>query len=240
MDSSFVTLRIDNGIAIITMNDGGKNLISPKMIQELNASLDKAEKQGAVVILTGSNEILSAGFDLKTLRSGAIKAFGMLMGGFKLAARLLAFRTPVIIACNGHAVAMGAFLLLSADYRIGVAGNYKIVTNEVAIGLTMPHTGVEVCRQRLAPVHFTRSVLLSEEYNPQSALDAGFLDRVTDADKLLDEALIKANDYSKLDLKAHYKSKLRARRDLLHTMRSAIATDRIDLILTGIKRMLGM
>jgi len=58
----------------------------------------------------------------------------------------------VIIGCTGHAVAMGAFLLLCGDYRVGVDGPFRIVANEVAIGMTMPFTAIEFCRQRLTPL----------------------------------------------------------------------------------------
>ena len=52
-----------------------------------------------------------------------------------LSERLLAFPTPVVIACPGHAIAMGLFLLLSGDLRIGAEGRFKLVANEVAIGM---------------------------------------------------------------------------------------------------------
>lgn len=87
------------------------------------------------------------------------------------------FPQPVVVACSGHAIAMGAFLLLSADHRVGVTGSsHKITANEVAIGLTMPRAAVEICRQRLAPAHFQRALNLAEPYTPDSAVEAGFLD----------------------------------------------------------------
>ena len=45
---------------------------------------------------------------------------------------------------------MGLFLLLRAT-SIGAEGPFKLVANEVAIGLTLPLAAVEVCRQRLSP-----------------------------------------------------------------------------------------
>jgi enoyl-CoA hydratase len=101
----------------------------------------------------------------------------MARAGFELAARVLAFPAPVVIACTGHAIAMGLFLLLSGDYRVGVAGPYKFTANEVAIGLSVPETAMAICRQRLAPSYFTRTVL-SEVFGPDDAVPGGFLDRV--------------------------------------------------------------
>lgn len=79
----------------------------------------------------------------------------MLKAGAEMTERLLTFPYPVGAVCTGHAIAMGAFLLLSADYRIGTNPEAKIQVNEVLIGLTLPHFAIEVCRQRLTPAHFS-------------------------------------------------------------------------------------
>ena len=236
--SKIVSYHLQDQIAIITMNDGSKNLISPKMVRELNYALDQAEKDKAIVIITGSDGVFSAGFDLKVLKSGAKQAFTMLNGGFALATRLLSFPTPVIIACNGHAIAMGVFLLLSGDYRIGVEGAFKIVANEVAIGLTMPATAIQVCKQRLTPADFVRAVMLSEEYKPDTAVAAGFLDCVVDSeDLLMQKAISTATAYTKLDLVAYYKTKLRVRKQLIKAMKRANRFDKFDIVWQGLRRM---
>ena len=94
-------------------------LCSLPLFKEVNAALDRALSDKAVVILAGRPGVFSAGFDLKVLRGGGPDAVPMLQEGFKLAERMLSFPTPILVACSGHAVAMGVFLLLSVDYRIG-------------------------------------------------------------------------------------------------------------------------
>lgn len=230
---------VDDGIGHITLDDGGQNVLSPAMLKAINQALDACEKANAVVILTGRENILSAGFDLKILKTGVNNAMAMLLGGFRLSRRLLSFPTPVIIANPGHAIAMGSFLLLSADYRIGTRGDFKIVANEVKIGLTMPHSAIAVCRDRLAPAHFQRATLLSEQYNPESAVAAGFLDEVVSADELMRSAEQKAIDYQALDSTAHRDSKLRIRKALLKQMSRAIRADRNAFIAMGLKRIFG-
>ena len=235
---SLVDCNIENGIATIKMDDGKSNVISPQMLAQLNQALDAAEKANAVVILTGREDIFSAGFDLQILRTGMLNTYKMLIGGFSLSRRLLAFPTPVIIACNGHAMAMGAFLLLSGDYRIGVEGDSKITANEVKIGLVVPHTALEVCRQRLTPAHFDRATLLSELYHPQSAVAAGFIDKVVVKEDLQANAQQCAEQFAALDLNAHYQSKLRMRKEMLKTLSRAIRADKIDFFIRGVKRAL--
>jgi enoyl-CoA hydratase len=217
-----VSYRLDGAIASIIMDDGKVNAMSPDMIAELNDALDRAEADRATVLLTGREGVLSAGFDLPTLRAGGSGAIDMVRSGFELAARVLSFPRPVVIACNGHAVAMGVFLLLSGDYRIGVAGPYKLMANEVALGLTMPWAAVEILRQRLTPAYFNRATLLSEPCAPEHAVDAGFLDRVVEAAQLQDVARGAAGALSGLDMPAHAASKLRARRPALDAIRAGI------------------
>ena len=199
------------------------------MLAEVNASLDQAHADRAIVVLSGREGMLSAGFDLKVLTAGGPDALGMLRAGFELAERILSFPMPVVIACNGHAVAMGVFLLLSGDYRVGAAGPFRIVANEVAIGLTMPMAAVEICRQRLAPAHFNRAVILAEQYSPEDAVAAGFLDRVVQPSELQDVARSTAVQFGKLNMNAHAASKLRAREQALKAIRSAIESDMASL-----------
>ena len=225
---TLVSYQLDGSVATITMDDGKVNALSLQMLTELGAALDRALADRAVVVLTGRDGIFSAGFDLTVLRAGGSDASAMLRAGFELAERILSFPTPVLIACTGHAIAMGVFLLLSGDYRVGAAGPYKITANEVAIGLTMPRAAVEICRQRLAPAHFNRAVILAEIFSPDDAVAAGFLDRVVPAPELQDVAASAAGLLAKLDSDAHAASKVRARDNSLHALRAAIEADDAD------------
>jgi enoyl-CoA hydratase len=220
-----VSYHCDDTIATITIDDGKVNALSLAVLAELDAALSRAERDDAVVILAGRGGVFSAGFDLPVLRGGGPDALAMLRAGFELAARLLAFPRPVVIACTGHAVAMGVFLLLSGDYRVGITGPYKITANEVAIGLTMPRAAVEVCRQRLTPAHFNRAVVLAETFTPADAVAAGFLDRTVEASSVHEVARVVAAQLATLDRSAHEATKRRARAQALSAIRSAIDAD---------------
>ena len=226
--SDVVTYQFNDSIATITMDDGKVNALSLQMFSELNAAFDRAKADGAVVVFTGREGKFSAGFDLGELGAGGADAATLLRSGFELAERILSFPTPVVIACNGHAIAMGVFLLLSGDYRIGVDGPYKINANEVALGMTMPRTAVEICRQRLAPAHFNRAIILAEPYSPADAVGAGFLDRVVEASELQNVARNTAAQLATLNMDAHAASKLRARESALKAIHAAIKADDAD------------
>ncbi|MFZ5933464.1 enoyl-CoA hydratase [Pseudomonas putida] len=223
--SELITYHAEDGIATLTLNNGKVNAISPDVIAAFNAALDRATQERAVVIITGQPGILSGGYDLKVMTSGPKEAVALVTAGSTLARRLLSHPFPVIVACPGHAVAKGAFLLLSADYRIGVEGPYKIGLNEVQIGMTMHHAGIELARDRLRRSAFHRSVINAEMFEPKDALDAGFLDKVVPAEQLLEVAQGVARELKKLNMLAHKNTKLKVRKGLLDTLDEAILLD---------------
>jgi enoyl-CoA hydratase len=220
--SSLVTYHCKDSIATIKMDDGKMNVMSMRMMNELNLALEQAEADSAVVVLSGREGVFSAGFDLPVLAAGGSDALAMLITGFRLAERILSFPTPVVVACSGHALAMGAFLVLAADYRIGADGAFKIGTNEVAIGLTMPLSGIEICRQRLTPAYFNRAVINAEIFTPTAAMEGGFLDRVAPIGELHELANSTAAVLAKLDMAAHSATKKRVRAHTLHALAAAI------------------
>lgn len=220
-----VSYRLLDGVATIAIDDGKVNALSPAMLAEIGTALDRATADEAVVLLTGRPGLLSAGFDLTVLRARGPQADAMVRSGFELAARMLAHPRPVVIACTGHAIAMGAFLLLSGDYRIGVAGPYRITANEVAIGLTLPLAATEICRQRLTPAAFSRATVLAEVFGPADAVQAGFLDRMVAEPELADAARQVAEHVRELDMGAHAATKLRVRSGALSAITAAITQD---------------
>jgi enoyl-CoA hydratase len=220
-----VSYEHSDGVSTITMDDGKVNAMSVAMMEEVNAALDQAEEHRSVVILTGREGVLSAGFDLAVFKQGMEPLMEMLRVGARLTERLLSFPFPVVAACSGHAIAMGSFLLMSSDVRIGTDGPFKIGMNEVAIGMTLPHFAVEIARHRLTPAYFDRSAILAEMYAPQEAVAPGFLDRVVSSDQLLGTARETATALSKLDMAAHAATKLRVRGPMLEALKQAITSE---------------
>lgn len=224
--SELVTIEIEQNVATITIANGKANAISHQVVDEMNQALDQAEQAKAVVVITGRIGMLSGGYDLKVMKDSMSAAMALVEKGSTLSRRLLSFPFPVLLACSGHAVAKGAFLLLSADYRIGIDGDFKIGLNEVAIGMSMHHAGVELARGRLAPVFFNRSVILAEMVSPKEAVTAGFLDKVVSEEEFYPTVNYIAQTMTKLDMRAHYNTKLRARAQLLQILDECIEKDR--------------
>lgn len=225
MTEDLARYAADGDVATITLDDGKVNALSPAMSAAVAARLDEAEAAQDVkaVILTGRATTFSAGFDL---RVDADQWPAMLVAGAGLAERIMAFPKPVVVACNGNAIAMGGFLLLSADHRVGAQGEFRIGLNEVMIGLTLPWFGIEIARHRLARPFFDRCTVTGVLLGPDEALAAGFLDEVVAPDSLSDAARAVAAQLAGVDPVAHAATKLRIREHALAGIRDGI--DRIQ------------
>ncbi len=223
--NEFVTYQSKENYAIITIQNGKANAISYDVIDGLNDCLDKAEQENKVVILTGQSGIFSAGFDLNVMTKSTEAAKELVTKGSQLSLKMLSFSQPIIVACSGHAIAKGAFLLLSADYRIGIEGDFKIGLNEVQIGMTMHNAGITIAKARLSEVYVNRSVNNAEIYNPKQAIDAGFLDVIVPENHLLPTAIKVAELFSTLNKKAHAATKLKVRKQHLQDLEEAIQQD---------------
>ena len=220
-----IDLDITEQIAIITLKNGKVNAISPQVIVEINDALDQAESAGAVVILTGQPGIFSGGFDLKTMKESSESAVALVTAGSTLSRRMLSFPFPIIGACTGHAIAKGAFLLLSCDHRVGSSGAFKIGLNEVAIGMTMHQAGIEVARNRIPINYLTRSVINAELFSPEAAVPAGFFDTVVEPEQLMVTAKRIAKQMLTLNMTAHHGTKLKERKAMLAALDAAIVLD---------------
>ncbi|MEH6347371.1 MAG: crotonase/enoyl-CoA hydratase family protein [Bermanella sp.] len=223
--TDLVSYQLDGKIATIMLKNGKVNAMSPDHIAAINGALDQAEQDKAVVMIVGQPGIFSAGFDLKVFQANPVTGVEMVKAGSTLCRRLLSFPTPVIGVCTGHSVAQGCFTLMACDYRVGVDGPFQLGLNEVQIGMTMHHFGIELPRARLTPSYFQRSVNNAQMYSPAEAVEGGFLDKIVASEDLMKTAMAEAQRLSGLNLAAHKATKLKMRATLLKTLDEAIELD---------------
>jgi len=222
--TSSVGYELNETVATVTLDDGKVNVLGPAMQQSINEALDHAEKDGAkAVVLAGNARVFSGGFDLAVFQSGdAEAALAMLAGGFELSIRCLSFPVPVIMAATGPAIAMGSFLLLSGDHRIGQPKS-RCQAVEVAIGMTIPISAIEIMRARLTPAAFNRGAVLAATFAGDEAVDGGWLDEIVQADKVLTRAQeVAAEAATTLHARAHLATKLKMRDAALKAIRAGI------------------
>ena len=199
------TLTQHDDVSIITLDDGKANVFSANMSNTINALLDEVPDDKGSLLFTGRPGLFSAGFDLKTISGGDPKAaLEMTTAGFKLLSRIYSFPRPVIAASSGHAIALGAFLLCCADYRLGAAGNFIVQANETRNGMAIPTPILEISKSRILKNHWYRAILNAEAYPISDSIDAGYLDEVVDPEELMSKSLEVAKDLATLS-HPHYK-----------------------------------
>jgi len=226
------TLTNDENVSIITLDDGKVNVFSPTMIEEVSNLLDKVPTDKGSLIIVGREGIFSAGFDLKVLMSGdAEKAVGMLRSGFEMLSRIFSFPRPIVAACSGHAIALGAFLLCSCDYRVGIKGKFQIGANEVRNNMIVPTPILELAKFKLAKNHKQRALLNGEMYSIEDAVAPGYLDEVVEPDKLIETAKAKAKDLATLGHPFYHQTKQLDQEEVIKKINSGIEKITVSAIM---------
>jgi enoyl-CoA hydratase len=189
-----VTYTLDADVAVVTFDDGKVNVLTHAVIDALSGAIAKAGGEARAVAVIGRDGRFCAGFDLAVMRQGPLEAGTLLAAGARLALDLYLSRIPVVLGCTGHALAMGAILLMSADARVGAEGPFKLGLNEVAIGMPMPRFAAALARDRLTPTHLNASVQLARIWDPAGAVAAGYLDELCPAPEVAGRAVALARE----------------------------------------------
>ena len=212
-----------NNIAVITFDDGKANVVGHGFLDHINSGLDKAEQENAgAVILRGREGIFSGGFDLEEFKKGPEAGLAMVKRGFELLIRLYSFPLPLVAACTGHSIAMGAFVVMACDMRVGIQGSFKMRLPETAIGMELPPILLALTASRISDQHMTRVALLSEAYDPECAVDAGFIDETVDAQQLDARSMEIAEQLAQLPQSQFATNKLAIRASTLQAMQESL------------------
>lgn len=216
-------IQFHDVVAEIRMDRPPANALNRELVELLLAGLETARMDGArAIVLTGRPGMFSGGLDvpeLLALDRRHIEAFWGLF--FNLTRQLAASPVPVIAAVSGHAPAGGAVLALNCDWRIGVAGKFKIGLNEVQVGLPVPGTVLVALEQVVGPRLARRLATRGEMLSMDDAAAAGLLDELVAADQLLPTALARANELLALPPVAMNTTRLAAKARLIEALNSS-------------------
>ncbi|MEN8722324.1 MAG: crotonase/enoyl-CoA hydratase family protein [Alphaproteobacteria bacterium] len=219
-----INLHYHDNVAHIALDDGKANAVSFAFIDAFNEALDQidANDDAKAIVISGRDGMFSAGFDLKVMMNEPERAMEMVANGGKLFLRLFQHPLPTIAAMTGHSMAAGILLAMSCDTRIAAEGNYKIGLNETAIGMVLPHYGLELAKARIAPHRLTEAFVQARLYSPEEAVPVGYVDRVTSPDKVVEESLALAAQATALPGAAYAGNKLLIRQPFIDAIAKSL------------------
>jgi len=225
--SDAVTTTVEDGVAVVRLDDGKANAMSVAVIGGLHDAMDTANKEATALCLVGNAKALCAGFDLSVMRGGVEGMIELVRSGGELLMRLYGHPQPTVAAVTGHAMAAGALLVLACDTRVSGDAPSKIGLNEVAIGMTLPDFAVELARDRLSKRYLTRATVEAEIFDPEGALAAGYVDMIVGAGQCERTAIDIARRLGQLDATAYAGTKKALRQATIDKVMPTLETARV-------------
>lgn len=233
MAREMVQVERDGAVAVCRLDRPPANAVEIGFVARMAEVFDEVLEKDDVgaLVLTGTGAFFSGGLDLKTVpRYGPDEQRALIESVNRMVTRLYGFPRPVVAAMNGHAVAAGLILLLTADYRVGTNAPCQIGLTEARVGIPFPAAPMEVLKAEVTP-HVARVLALeARNIQPAAALARGLLDELQPPDRVLPRALEMARDLAGIPPEAYRRIKRQLRGDTLARM-DTIVTERSDPML---------
>jgi enoyl-CoA hydratase len=185
-----VTLTEQDGVQILTLDDGRVNVLGTTMLSALVEAGESLAATRKAVVITAPGRTFSAGLDLAELTAMDRPALGRFLELFERMCRTwFRYPRPVVAAVNGHAIAGGLILALTADLRLVAKTELKMGLSELALGIPFPSSALELVRHTVSAASLSRVLLAGEMFGPEAALGAGLVDGVVEPASLVPEAV---------------------------------------------------
>ncbi|MGA8329831.1 MAG: enoyl-CoA hydratase-related protein [Mycobacterium sp.] len=193
--SSDVTLEVDAGVAVLTLNRPGQlNAYTAEMGTLLSRAYRDCDDDDDVraIVITGAGRAFCAGADF----SGGASPFDAPTEEFSASPidpAAFELRKPVIAAVNGHAVGIGMTIALQADMRI-VADDAKYAVAQVRRGVVPDCTSHWTLAQLTSQGVAAEVLLTGRTFTGAEAVSWGLANRAVPGAEVLDHALAIARD----------------------------------------------
>ena len=180
----------NNGIVTLRLAHGKAAALDVELMEGLaRAMAEVALDDTRAVILTGTGSIFSAGVDLFRLtEAGDDYVERFIPALSRLMLDLFSFPKPLVVAANGHAIAGGTIIALTADYRLIVNGNARMGIPELLVGVPFPAAVLEIIRFAVPPQHLQSLIYTARTVMPEEALAVGLIDEIVPPESLLARA----------------------------------------------------
>jgi enoyl-CoA hydratase/carnithine racemase len=196
--AEFVRLEVADGVGTIRLDRPKMNAISVQVQEELRAAAAEATERDDVraVVVYGGERVFAAGNDVKEMADMShvdmVKRSGPLQSAVTAIARI---PKPVVAAVTGYALGGGCELALAADVRFA-AENAVLGQPEVLLGIIPGAGGTQRLIRLVGPSRAKDIIFTGRFVKADEALAIGLVDRVLPADRVYDEAVAWARQFS--------------------------------------------
>ena len=200
MDYKTILVEQRDNIAVLFLNRPNKlNAFTFSMMEEIISALDSLEANDSIhaVIITGKGRAFCAGADLSSGQetfNPSFDDFAVQESDFRrdsggiLTLRMYKFLKPIVVACNGPAVGIGASMQLAADIRLA--------SDQARFGFVFNNRGIvpDACSSWFLPKIIGIANALELTYSGRiidatEALKLNLVSSVHDSESLLTDAV---------------------------------------------------
>ncbi|MDB5097282.1 MAG: paaF [Cyanobacteria bacterium RYN_339] len=201
----FVKLRIDERVAVITIDHPPVNALNSATMAELGGLFDQVEADDNVkaIVLTGNGMAFVAGADINEIIeiTDAENAKALVLKGQALFTKIERGRKPVICAINGVALGGGLELAMACHIRI-CSDRAKLGLPEISLGIIPGFGGTVRLPRLVGPSKATQMMLTDDKITAQEAYRVGLVNKVVPESDVMKEALGMAKKISSFGAKA--------------------------------------
>jgi enoyl-CoA hydratase len=199
MENKLVNYSVDNGIALIELNDPPANTYTYEMMRDLDDAILEArlDEETHVIVIRGAGEkFFCAGANIKMLlgATAEFRYFFSLHGNETLM-RIENTRKLVIAAINGHAVGGGLEIALACDLRVAKQGAATLGLPEINLGLLPGMGGTQRLPRVIGKTRAMEMLTTGRTISVQEANEIGLINHVFEADAFNDKVMEYARQF---------------------------------------------
>lgn len=178
-----VSVRVENSIGVITLNNPPLNVLSSPLIEQLHNAIEtiaSSEDVRAIVLKASGDKAFAAGADIHefpqlTRESGV----ALVERGKVVFDRLANLDAPVICSIQGLALGAGLELALACDIRIAEK-TARLGLPETGLGILPGYGGTQRLTRLVGPGKAKEIVLAGVLLSAEEAKECGLVERVVE------------------------------------------------------------
>jgi enoyl-CoA hydratase len=191
--------RIEQGVAIVEMDDPPANTYTYEMMRQLDESILRArmDESAHVIVLRGAGEkFFSAGANISMLSKAdpTFKYYFCLYANETLS-RLEQTPKLVIAALNGHTVGGGLEIALACDIRIAKKEGGKIGLPEVTLGVLPGTGGTQRLLRVIGRSRALELMITGRTFNFEEAQEIGLINDIYPRETFWDDVMAYARQF---------------------------------------------